>query len=476
MNPIYVKYNPLRKKRFELKTVVYSNENNERLVYKYSIDNQSEDFLKHILDVTKLFSEQYKDVFKVEPVKLEENALISPWISGESFQEILLSFLEKEKREEYLKSILEYRDLLYGSGKIEVSKIKRTSREFQKIFGNLSLDQYNLECIPISNIDLSFENIILNTLGAPKWSVFDCEWTFSFPIPVEYILYRNIGMFYAKYGKSITTSKLVPFEEVMDLLKISNEKQSLFSKMEDNFQKYVHGDNASILENYLKPILPWTIDSTVAKIYWPTETNDFFEEYKSEFVLSHNENSTSSEKELINIVIPSNEVKGKTLRIDLTDYPCCFQIERIYLTDGSEKNIVGLDITWNNADFYSQEYMVFLHDDPQLLVDLPELDGSLIYSLCILVCWRPLYEVLKNKETDLLNANNSLEQVISEKKYLLSENGKLSSSIETLTKEISEKSQDYREKEQECKEKDRQLETIYNSKIWKFSTFFKKSQ
>ena len=55
-----------------------------------------------------------------------------------------------------------------------------------------------LQCGSISNIDLVAGNILI---GNEKVSVIDYEWTFAFPIPAHFIMYRMIHYYLESDGK-----------------------------------------------------------------------------------------------------------------------------------------------------------------------------------------------------------------------------------------------------------------------------------
>jgi hypothetical protein len=96
----------------------------------------------------------------------------------------------------------------------------------------------------VNNIDLLFDNILI---ADGKKYVIDYEWTFEFPVPVDFILYRTIH--YYLLENEITDAGLR--ERVMALIGLSDREQMVFGQMEKCFQQYILGVTVP-LRNILK--------------------------------------------------------------------------------------------------------------------------------------------------------------------------------------------------------------------------------
>lgn len=70
----------------------------------------------------------------------------------------------------------------------------RATPEFRQIFGAVRLPE-GLMSADVSNIDLVLPNIIVHG-GA--WHVIDYEWTFDFPIPIDFVVFRTLRYLLAK--------------------------------------------------------------------------------------------------------------------------------------------------------------------------------------------------------------------------------------------------------------------------------------
>ncbi|WKL04005.1 glycosyltransferase [Paenibacillus amylolyticus] len=107
---------------------------------------------------------------------------------------------------------------------------------FKEVFG-LEPPFSNVMCQRISNLDLTFENV---TLDKGQFTVIDYEWVFEMLVPVDFILYRSINEFYAKYTDYL--SHLAKKEEFLLFFGINMDYIQIFEQMEEGFQRYVFGE------------------------------------------------------------------------------------------------------------------------------------------------------------------------------------------------------------------------------------------
>lgn len=119
--------------------------------------------------------------------------------------------------------------------------------EFAEVFGEVSLPQGVLAAKYI-DIDLIFENIIKTNKG---WEIIDYEWTFDFPIPINYLLYRA-----RIFGGMVASFAKVPYEE-----------EQVYQQMEEHFQsKYCYKGvkNLSELQAHVAKNNKTAADFTIA--------------------------------------------------------------------------------------------------------------------------------------------------------------------------------------------------------------------
>jgi len=107
------------------------------------------------------------------------------------------------------------------------------TQEFARVFGELEEDSFL--SLPYTNVDCIFDNVYVDS--QKNYIISDCEWTFSFPIPVKYVQYRCIHYFlsYRRFRFDLLN------DCIWDKFNISPKERKIFSEMEKNFQNIVTG-------------------------------------------------------------------------------------------------------------------------------------------------------------------------------------------------------------------------------------------
>ena len=103
--------------------------------------------------------------------------------------------------------------------------------EFVKVFGNVS-QEGTLSCSGISNIDLVPANILIDN---DRISVIDYEWTFRFPIPGNFIIYRMIHYYLESDGKRRALKDMDFYTKAG----LTEKELEIYAAMERNFQNYI---------------------------------------------------------------------------------------------------------------------------------------------------------------------------------------------------------------------------------------------
>ncbi len=94
----------------------------------------------------------------------------------------------------------------------------------------------DISCSTVTDLDLIAQNVIRGNDG--KVSVIDYEWTFDFPIPADFVVYRML--FFLKPGHFGAAG--LSFEKLCERYGISEKAAYIYSHMEEEFQKYVSGE------------------------------------------------------------------------------------------------------------------------------------------------------------------------------------------------------------------------------------------
>ena len=368
---IYSKYSMDRAKAFATKTVITKDDNLVKAVYKYAVSDASRAHINRIFDIYIKLTSIYKENVKVNKGILIENGIKLEYLEGISLEEILDKAFLSGENNAAVELIKQYIDKIINV----LPKIKfDITDEFKKVFGDISFDEKvinTLEATNVANIDAIFSNVIINN---DIWNILDYEWTFEFPIPLNFILFRALNV----YLYSSDRRRRLWNEGIMEKFGIDKNQQKLFAQMDFNFHKYVNGDRYSLSmscddidkqkfivdENSLNKkegMVQVFIDS--GKGY--SEDNSYLQ------------NSILDEEELffLEILVPDNALN---IRIDPADTYCMAYIKEFY---GIDKNNKKMSIDYNNNyNAICQDMFVYNTDDPQWIISN---NNKTIKKICV---------------------------------------------------------------------------------------------
>lgn len=128
----------------------------------------------------------------------------------------------------------------------KIIKLIRSSRQsqpfavtdqFTQVFGHgLETDILNgSPCSAVSDIDLILSNILVDTDGC--WHVIDYEWTFFFPIPQNFIIYRTLFFLNLENPQCAELA----MDKLLSFAGITQAEAQVYAGMERGFQNYVAG-------------------------------------------------------------------------------------------------------------------------------------------------------------------------------------------------------------------------------------------
>ncbi len=130
-----------------------------------------------------------------------------------------------------------------GNKKMPFKMTERFREVFGEIFtGKSAKEETAIEdvlchtvCSEVSDIDLILSNILVGEDGT--WHVIDYEWTFFFPIPQNFIIYRTL--FFLNHENP--QREELSMDRLLKLADISSIEADIYAKMEEAFQQYVTG-------------------------------------------------------------------------------------------------------------------------------------------------------------------------------------------------------------------------------------------
>lgn len=171
---------------------------------------------------------------KLAKPHLGENDITFEYISSPRFDSLLFKEIT-EKNKEKLFSYLNQYKMMVLQQPLDFIENFEPEAKFNEVFG-VTPSFTNVMCLSLSNVDLTFDNL---TFDQGQFTVIDYEWVFEIMIPVEFILFRSVNEFYAKYSDYL--NHFAKKEEFLRFFGINFDYIPIFEKMEKGFQQYVFG-------------------------------------------------------------------------------------------------------------------------------------------------------------------------------------------------------------------------------------------
>lgn len=232
---IFTKYSNDRAERFCIRTQLVEREDKRRFLMKSAENEKGIAHIKHIVTAGETLALLYEESrFLMNRCFLDEDQVILEYLDGHTLEEELDKLLDQKRIEDVLDKMAEVAE--------EIRKVKnqnefRLTPEFKEVFGKVRLPD-GLLAADAANIDMIFSNVLINE----NWNVIDYEWTFLFPIPTNFIVFRAIHY----YIESAAMRWAIKYKNPYERLGITLEEQKAYEIMEQNFQKYINGDHISL--------------------------------------------------------------------------------------------------------------------------------------------------------------------------------------------------------------------------------------
>ena len=358
----FVKYNE-RKKEFDTITQVVKSGDSSKVI-KRARTQEAISHLYHIKDIYNGFK-SIGDGIEYNQCHMVGNSLELEYIPNmKSAEDILDEYLECKKYNLIKKKITEIIQNIVN--KYEIIPFRMTD-QFRDVFGECDM---NTEAFVAPNIDLIFSNIVMNN---GQWIILDYEWSFTFPIPVKYVIYRML----LNYVYTPRRKELVASCSFLDF-GITDEECAVFEKMENNFQEYVGGKRYRLSKCYPEMqkerfVLARMMEGELRQkeldnackyiqLYW--DYGNGFCEQTSELILPNRNADGSCEVEIV-------LKKGcKAIRIDVASTYCI--LRQVLLKEKGE------EVKYTHNGIQNEEQLFFFTKDPWLFVSRDAISGDKI--------------------------------------------------------------------------------------------------
>lgn len=252
---IYVKYSNERAKQFCIRTEIVTEDDGQKRVYKYAVTPEAQLHIARLPENCRRLRAAYADgritfcpcEADMGQCEMAGKALRAafPFLSGVSLQDMLGRAVEQKDTKETERILHAYIRRVSRDGGVRPFVV---TEAFERVFGTLPdgaetvlrAGAYGQVSAQISDIDMILSNLFLEEGAAAEeavWQAIDYEWTFDFPIPKGFLLYR--GLYFAYYQVLYRTEWSL--KRLFELAGIAAEEAAIYQRMEEHFQSYMGG-------------------------------------------------------------------------------------------------------------------------------------------------------------------------------------------------------------------------------------------
>ncbi|MCR5654213.1 MAG: glycosyltransferase family 2 protein [Lachnospiraceae bacterium] len=245
MKIIYSKLSDQRDAKFAIRTNILQDGDGNKFIEKVPMSNAGVDHVRALKKWESALSDQYKGGDYVPNAFVDTDAPYGylAFVEGETLEEELDRLLERGKKAEVCEKLLSF---IADVRSMHASVTFTPSLGFLQVFcagagdivpSLLAFGQERPDFLNsgmVTDIDLIPANVILSRR---KKTVIDYEWTFDFPIPVDFVVYRTIHY----YVEGDVKRHELREENLYERVGLTKEMCDTFAHMEENFQNYMRG-------------------------------------------------------------------------------------------------------------------------------------------------------------------------------------------------------------------------------------------
>ena len=357
METIYAKFSNERDRKFDIRTEIDHTGNGSRVVKKVPETKEAESHVNGLEKICEELGRLYAAAgIRVNRCKAQPEAAEFEYLTGMTLEEKLDTLLEKGKNDQAEELLFSY---INKVKQIHEKEDFQKTEGFVKVFGDAELPE-NLKAAPLSNIDFVPANVILE---GEKATVIDYEWTFFFPVPSNFLVYRMIHYYLESDGKRENLKSRGFYEKAC----LTEKECQAYAEMEKNFQKYMLGSHNAMLNLYerISPGKAYAVqfsevkkleDSQSLQVFWDAG-RDFNEADSGKYPIKN-------KKVYAKVMLPAHTRK---LRLDPGELRSGLHIRRMSWSDGTPVKFFTEGCSLGGNTYY------FGGEDPQIIIEeIPE--------------------------------------------------------------------------------------------------------
>lgn len=238
---LFSKYSNERNRDLSIRTDIIR-DNGVKFVRKEAAFPEAKTHIDKLIDYERLLDDKYSATcVKMNHGELDPagHGIRFEFVKGETLESKLDALYLAGDYSGLLDLFREYVDIILranGNKKFTVTE------SFETVFGTSYIGNEWIAS-DINNIDMVVGNVLIDQ---DTWHIIDYEWTFEFPIPVKFIIFRTI--FYYVYASAKRDGlKDIGFYRLFD---ISEKEQQVFLEWEQHFQRYIISETTPIRDMY----------------------------------------------------------------------------------------------------------------------------------------------------------------------------------------------------------------------------------
>lgn len=247
MKTIFAKYNRDRVPQFQTVTKIVVDEKGKKYALKQAIYPEGKRHIYYIYKNYKLLKSHY-EINLVKPQMTKEGDILFEMAPGYSLEYLMLNSLEAGDRELFIRYFEKFLNFIDSMVEERNAKFE-PSEDFKKIFGKWEGEEKQ-DIIKVANNDLIFSNIFVDE--KENFTIIDYEWVFNFKTPKDYIIWRSLFTFSLHHSINI-----------FKIIGLKNLDSNTFTKNEENFNKFVYGDDRHNYYRAKKPALSVDLEKLV---------------------------------------------------------------------------------------------------------------------------------------------------------------------------------------------------------------------
>lgn len=376
--------------------------------------------------------------FKINVCRLVDNYALFDFISGNTLEEVLDRFIEQKDYQGLEKTF----NLLISLIRNTATEHFQPTDQFNEIFGAVDFEK-DMPCAPVTDIDMVVNNIIVND----GWNLIDYEWTFDFPIPIEYAVFRVLHYYF-----KITTARLTILHKLnlYERFGITKPLYNTFMNMELKFQEY-------IIENH-KPLRLIQPRITPGAIHINTMLESYHKNGCNSVQVFWSKDGIIRETDSINLKLSSDNILDteleliedvRTIRLDPGENPCILKIHDLQINH-QPFNLLNCRL---NGIYSGKNWIFFKEPDPWVILETGETLSSFKLHIEIISLSNTAVVFFQEYEAAALQR----EALISKQESLL----------QNVNQKILEKERLLNEKNEILAERNQTISAMENTKLWK---------